>query len=134
MARALGSAPLFGGADVLKLATTGDLTSFRIGEWSTVFRATPDPTAYDGAPVTLTGYVAPGSRGQIELSRLVITHCVIDAQPASVPVDVSVTPSPGSVGQWVTVKGTVKVTSGGGLIVEPETITAVKEPADPYEF
>jgi uncharacterized membrane protein YcgQ (UPF0703/DUF1980 family) len=35
--------------------------------------------------VTLTGFVTPGDDG-FALTRLVITHCVIDAQPASVRV------------------------------------------------
>ena len=56
---------------------------------------------------TATRWSSPDSSrpasGDFDLTRLVITHCVIDAQTASVPV-VGVGPVP-ETGQWVTVTG-----------------------------
>lgn len=137
MSRDLGSPPLFGGEDVVQLATTGDLSKFGIGQWATVFQTAPDPRAFDGTEITLTGFVAPASDGNpdaMRLTRLVITHCVIDAQPATLPVESAKWQSSYAVGQWVTIAGKVKETDDGKLVVVPDTVTAIQEPADPYEY
>ena len=102
---------------------------FGIGEWGTVFATATNPDAYDGDPVTLTGFVTPGDEG-FDLTRLVITHCVIDAQPASLPVAADDIPSNG---QWVTVTGTIRDVDGQ-LRVDAASVTPVDEPEDPYEF
>jgi len=132
MSRDLGVAPLFAGADVVQLASGGDVTTFGIGEWATVFQTAPNLDVYDGADVELVGFVVPGDDGAMRLSRLVVTHCVIDAQPAGLPVA-----SPAAdfdTGQWVRVDGTVRAGDDGALTIEPSEITAIDEPADPYEY
>lgn len=135
MARDLGVAPLFGGDDVVTLATTGDLSAFGIGEWANLFQNTPDPRAFDGTPVTLTGFVAPGADADTaRLSRLVVTHCVIDAQPAGVPVTLTDWAADYSTGTWVEVNGTVREQSDGTLVIEPTEVTQIDEPAEPYEY
>ena len=134
MDRDTGAAPLFQGADALDLATTGDTTVFGVGEWATVFATATNPEAFDGDAVTLTGFVTPsvtpGDDG-FSLTRLVITHCVIDAQVASVPVAVGDVPQTGS---WVTVSGTVRVGADGALSIAATEVTPVDEPDDPYEY
>jgi len=131
MSRDVGATPLFGGADAVTLAATGDTASFGVGDWATVFATATNPDAFDGDPVVLTGFVTPGD-ADFDLTRLVITHCVIDAQPASVPVV-----APGAVppdGQWVTVTGTVRATSDGRLEIDAATVEQIPEPEDPYEY
>ncbi|WES63511.1 TIGR03943 family protein [Microbacter sp. GSS18] len=131
VARDVGAAPLFAGADAVNLASTGDTATFGVGEWSAVFASTTNPEAFDGAPVELTGFVTPGEDGDFDLTRLVITHCVIDAQPATLPVvggDVSET------GQWVTVTGTVRSSSDGRLAIDASSVEVIDEPEDPYEY
>ncbi|MCR2793247.1 DUF1980 domain-containing protein [Microbacterium sp. zg.Y625] len=130
MDRDTGAAPLFQGADALDLATTGDTTVFGVGEWATVFATATNPEAFDGDAVTLTGFVTPGDDG-FGLTRLVITHCVIDAQVASVPVAVGDVPETGS---WVTVSGTVRAGADGALSIAATEVTPVDEPDDPYEY
>ncbi len=131
MSRDVGATPLFAGADVVTLAATGDTSSFGVGEWATVFATATDPEAFDGDPIELTGFVTPGEDGSFDLTRLVITHCVIDAQPASIPVADEVAPD---TGQWVTVTGTVRATSDGRLAIDAENVEAIDEPEDPYEY
>lgn len=131
VSRDIGAAPLFAGADVVNLASSGDTATFGVGEWSAVFASTTNPEAFDGAPVELTGFVTPAEDGDFDLTRLVITHCVIDAQPASLPVvgaDVAET------GQWVTVTGTVRSSSDGRLAIDATTVEVIDEPEDPYEY
>lgn len=130
MSRDVG-ATLFGGADTIQLASTGDTASFGVGEWSTAFATATNPDAFDGDPVELTGFVTPGEDGDFDLTRLVITHCVIDAQPASVPVVAGDLPT---TGQWVTVSGTVRSSSDGRLMLEAASVEEIPEPEDPYEY
>ncbi len=132
LSRDVGAAPLFAGADVVTLAASGDTAQFGLGEWAGVFASATDPDAFDGDPVTLTGFVTPGTDGDFDLTRLVITHCVIDAQPASIPVAADVRAP--STGQWVQITGTVRSGSDGALRVQADEVTAIDEPADPYEY
>lgn len=132
MSRDVGATPLFGGADTIQLAATGDTASFGVGEWATAFATATNPDAFDGDAVELTGFVTPGEDGDFDLTRLVITHCVIDAQPASVPV-IGAAPPP-ETGQWVTVTGTVRSTSDGRLEIDAASIEEIPEPEDPYEY
>ncbi|MDY0908159.1 TIGR03943 family putative permease subunit [Microbacterium sp. CFBP9034] len=131
MSRDVGATPLFAGADAVTLAATGDTSSFGVGEWATVFATATNPDAFDGDPIELTGFVTPGDGGDFDLTRLVVTHCVIDAQPASVPVVGEPIPA---TGQWVTVTGTVRATSDGQFEIDAATVEEIPEPADPYEF
>lgn len=129
MQRDTGTPPLFQGADTVALAATGDTASFGVGEWASVFATATNPEAFDGNEVTLTGFATPADGG-FALTRLVITHCVIDAQPASV----TIASSDGvETGQWVTVTGTIR-DDDGRLAVHPSSIEAIDPPKDPYEF
>lgn len=136
MSRDVGATPLFGGADTIQLASTGDTASFGVGEWATVFATATNPDAFDGDTVELTGFVTPGGTAgdgnAFDLTRLVITHCVIDAQPASLPV-VSGAAIPDT-GQWVTITGTVRSSSDGRLVVDAAAVEQIDEPEDPYEY
>ncbi|SDG52847.1 TIGR03943 family putative permease subunit [Microbacterium pygmaeum] len=132
MSRDIGAPPLFAGSDAVTLAATGDTASFGVGDWSTVFATATNPDAFDGDAITLTGFVTPGGAADgFDLTRLVITHCVIDAQPASIPIAAS-TGAPDT-GQWVTVTVTVTSTADGRLRVTAESVEAIDEPSDPYE-
>lgn len=131
--RDIGAAPLFGGTDLVSLATHGDTASFGVGDWASVFATATNPDSFEGDAVTLTGFVGTGATGdQFDLTRLVITHCVIDAQVASVPVatDASVPAK----GEWVTVTGKVRTTPDGKLEIAATDVTRIDEPKDPYEY
>ncbi|MEO2119460.1 MAG: DUF1980 domain-containing protein, partial [Microbacterium sp.] len=66
------------------------------------------------------------------LSRFVITHCVIDAQLAAVPIAWGGTAAPE--GEWATVTGTVRSDSDGRLHIAADSVETVPEPEDPYEY
>ena len=129
MSRETGSAPLFQGADTVALAAMGDTSTFGVGEWSSVFATATNPETFDGEKVTLTGFATPGEGG-FDLTRLVITHCVIDAQPARIPIATGDAPD---TGQWVTVTGTIRDVDGR-LQVTASTVEPVAQPKDPYEY
>jgi uncharacterized repeat protein (TIGR03943 family) len=134
MSRDVGAPPLFAGSDAVTLAATGDTASFGVGEWATVFATATNPDAFDGDAVTLTGFVTPGdgSESGFDLTRLVITHCVIDAQPASIPIAASDFAL--ETGQWVTISGTVASTADGRLSIDAVSVEPIDEPTDPYEY
>lgn len=133
MSRAGEQIALFAGSDTVALGVA-DTSTFGVGDWASVFAAATNTAAYDGAPVTLTGFVTPDSSGDdgVNLTRLVITHCVIDAQTAALPVDVD--PDDYATGQWVEITGTVRADADGKLRVEPTDVVAIDEPGDPYEY
>ncbi len=131
MERADTSTTLFAGADSITLGVA-DTSTFGVGDWASVFVTATRPESYDGSSVTLTGFVTPGADGSLDLTRMVITHCVIDAQPASVPIVAEA--SEYEVGQWVEVTGTVRAEDDGTLRVEPTDIAVIDEPGDPYEY
>lgn len=133
MSRDVGAPPLFAGADAVALASTGDTSSFGIGAWSSAFATSTNPDAFDGDAVTLTGFATPAGSGDgFQLTRLVITHCVIDAQAASVPIAAS--GALPDTGQWVTVTGTVRSHPDGSLEIDPTSVEPIAEPQDPYEY
>lgn len=133
VSRDVGAPPLFAGSDVVTLAASGDTSTFGIGDWSAVFARATNPETFDGKPVTLTGFITPGQDGAaFDLTRLVITHCVIDAQTASLPITASL--SAPETGQWVTVTGTVRSTADGALEVRADEVAMIDEPTDPYEY
>lgn len=127
-----GEAPvLFAGADDVTLGVA-DTTSFGVGDWASAFATSSRPESYDGASVTLTGFVTPGKGGTSGLTRMTITHCVIDAQPATVPL--GGVDGKYQTGQWIEVTGTVRADADGTLRIEPTSVTKVAEPKDPYEY
>ncbi|PRA79656.1 TIGR03943 family putative permease subunit [Microbacterium sp. MYb66] len=133
MSRAGEQTALFVGADTVALGVA-DTSTFGVGDWASVFAASTNTAAYDGAPVTLTGFVTPGKAGDdgVNLTRLIITHCVIDAQTAVLPVTVD--PDDYATGQWVEITGTVRADADGKLHIEPTDVVAIDEPGDPYEY
>lgn len=124
---------LFAGADDVALGVA-DTTSFGVGDWSIAFANSTRPEKYDGAAVTLTGFVTPAEDGDVNLTRMVISHCVIDAQPASVPVSGGGLDGDYETGQWVEVTGTVRAGDDGTLSIESATVKRIDEPKDPYEY
>ncbi|KAA9089159.1 TIGR03943 family putative permease subunit [Microbacterium radiodurans] len=132
MSRDTGAPPLFQGADSIALATTGDTAAFGVGEWASVFATATNPEAFEGDEISLTGFVTPGADGGFGLTRLIITHCVIDAQPASIPIGGATQASP-QTGDWVTVTGVIR-DRDGRLVVEATGVQTIDEPEDPYEY
>lgn len=131
MERDTGSAPLFAGADDVELGIV-DTSGFGVGDWSAVFATATSPERYAGESVRLTGFVTPGDDGELSLNRLVITHCVIDAQPAELPMDGDVDGL--DTGQWVEIAGDIAVDDSGSLVIEAASIERIDEPEDPYEY
>lgn len=126
---------LFAGADNVALGANTDTSTFGIGGWASVFATGSRPEKYDGSSVTLTGFLTPSgsAKDQAHLTRMVISHCVLDAQPASVPVQITGWQGQYAVGDWIQVKGTVRASADGKLSIVPASVSKIPEPKDPYE-
>lgn len=131
MSRAGEQTALFAGADDVTLGVA-DTSTFGVGDWASVFASATNTAAYDGKAVSLTGFVTPADADGVNLTRLVITHCVIDAQTATLPVTIDA--GEFETGQWVQVEGTVKADADGRLHVDPTSVQPIDEPGDPYEY
>ena len=135
IARTSTTPTLFGGEEIVMLAQSGDTAHFSVPDWSTVFVTATAPEQFVGDAVDLTGFIAPhpDDADGFLLTRLVITHCVIDAQPATLDVIDAGWAEDHEIGQWVKVEGTV-ATEGDRLVIRPTAVTAVDVPEDPYEY
>lgn len=131
MSRAGEDTTLFAGADTVTLGVA-DTSTFGVGDWASVFATATRPEDYDGAQVELTGFVTVADGGGPRLTRLVITHCVIDAQTATLPM--ATDRDSFENGQWVRVVGTVRAGDRGALHIEATEVTEIDEPSDPYEY
>lgn len=91
-----------------------------------------------GQPVHLVGMVARGetlSVDQFVLLRYSIVHCVADAQPLGLLIDLPETSDGVSTAAWVEVDGTLASTERGGahlISVVARRVTPTAEPPDPY--
>lgn len=135
MSRATEDGALFVGADNIALGD-GDTSNYGVGDWASVFGTATRPEKYDGVTVSLVGFITPSADDPngVRLTRMVITHCVIDAQPASVPVSIASWQSDYAVGDWIEIVGTIRVADNGSLWIEPSNIAVTEEPWSPYEF
>lgn len=135
LARSSGAPPVLSTSATLALATSDDTSGFGIGEWASLLSTTTDPARFVGERATLTGFVGPdGDSDGFALTRLVIVHCVIDAQAANVPVAELAGGENLSPGQWVEVEGEFVRDDGGALVLQPASVTTIDEPGDPYEY
>jgi uncharacterized repeat protein (TIGR03943 family) len=135
IARTSTAPTLFGGEEIVMLAQSGDTAHFGVPDWSTVFATATAPEQFVGDAVDLTGFIAPNpdDPDAFLLTRLVITHCVIDAQPATLPIVEAGWAGVHEVGQWVKVEGTV-ASERDHLVIHPTAVTPVDVPEDPYEY
>ena len=135
LARSSGAPPVLSTSATLALATSDDTSTFGIAEWASLLSTTTDPARFVGEKATLTGFVGPGGDTDgFALTRLVIVHCVIDAQAADVPVAALAGGESLKPGEWVTVEGEFVREDGGALVLQPASVTPIDEPGDPYEY
>lgn len=128
----LSSAP----APALAGASTADFT---VKDWATLLRA-GDPSAVTGRAVHVSGYVLAGGGGAdvFYASRLLVTCCAVDAQPVGIPIHVDGWAARFPAGTWVELSGKFQenpsASSSVPLVVVPESIRRIREPAKPYVY
>ncbi len=118
-----------------------DTSSFTVKDWAVLLRQNPDVDAYTGTPVTASGFVlasAEDSENVFFITRFVVTHCAIDAQPVGVPVYLPGWQDDYEADQWVEASGALAAnpaqTGTDPLVLVPEELERIEEPSDPYVY
>ena len=118
-----------------------DTSSFTVKDWAVLLRQNPDIDAYTGTPVDASGFVLPSaedSENVFFITRFVVTHCAIDAQPVGVPVYLPGWQEEYDADQWVEASGALSANPAQSgtdpLVLVPEDLARIEEPSEPYVF
>lgn len=111
-----------------------------IVDWVRTLNVYPEPDAYTGQGVKVSGFVThiPGWPDNLfMITRFVITCCAADAYPVGLPVELppnTPRPKPDS---WLEVTGrmtTQTLNDKRQLVIGDTTLTEIPEPRTPYEY
>lgn len=109
-------------------------------EWVRTISAYPEPDAYVGQKVNLTGFVvhAPDQPDNMFLiTRFVITCCAADVYPVSLPVKVTDSRANYPPDRWLKIEGQADVDNTDGkrqVVIVANNITTIPEPKNPYDY
>ncbi|MFT4029907.1 MAG: TIGR03943 family protein [Protaetiibacter sp.] len=120
---------------------TGDGSSFTVKDWAGLLRQGVDEDFLARAAPDVTGFVTPDPddpENVFYVARFVVTCCAVDAQPVGVPVYLPGWRDEHPVDSWVRVTGRFaanpSATSMQSLVIDPASVTAIDQPADPYVY
>jgi len=110
-------------------------------EWIRTLNIYPEPDAYTGQKVNLSGFVIHPpemSQDHLAIARFVITCCAADAYPVGLPVrvpggDRSAYPAD----KWFQVEGAMVTETLNGkrqLVIQATSLKEIPEPASPYDY
>ena len=118
-----------------------DTSTFTVKDWAVLLRQNPDIDAYTGTPVEVSGFVLAStedSENVFYITRFVVTHCAIDAQPVGVPIYLPGWQDEYDADQWVEASGALAANPAPSgtdpLVLVPEELARIEEPSDPYVF
>lgn len=109
-------------------------------DWIRTLNVYPEPDAYTGQAVNISGFVIHPDEwpeDYLMLSRFVLTCCAADAYPVGLPVQLAVSRQAYTPDSWLQVEGKVVTATIDGrrqLTIEPTTIETIPEPRNPYEY
>ncbi len=109
-------------------------------DWIRTLNAYPEPDAYTGDPVHVTGFVIhppDWPENYLMVARFVLTCCAADAYPVGIPVQLAGDRAAYAPDTWITVTGTMATATLSDqrrLIITPREVLSVPEPENPYEF
>lgn len=109
-------------------------------DWVRTLSVYPEPDAYTGKPAKVDGFVLyrpdlPDN--YLMLSRFVITCCAADAYPIGLPVKLNQSRSQYPADQWFRVEGKMITETLAGqrqLVIQAESLSAIPEPKNPYDY
>lgn len=117
-----------------------DYTKFSLKEWASLLTQTNDSALFAGKPALVTGFVSPtpdNNPNVFYISRFVMTCCAVDARPIGVAVYKPGWQKEYKADRWLTVQGNFRQNPESGantIVLEPQSITPVDEPEEPYAY
>lgn len=116
-----------------------DGSTFTVKDWAGLLRQGLPADFFAGKTADVTGFVLPAkSADTFYLTRYLITHCAIDAQPLGVPVywpDWEQQLDPDS---WLAIEGAFETNPDSSfqapIVLVPSRTEQVDEPDDPYVY
>ncbi len=121
----------------IRQASSEDRT---IIDWIRTLNVYPEPDAYTGQSVSVSGFVIHPQdwpEGYLMLSRFVLTCCAADAYPVGLPVQLAVSRQAYEPDSWLQVEGKMVTATINGqrqLTIEPTRLETIPEPKNPYEY
>ena len=109
-------------------------------DWIRTLNVYPEPDAYTGQPVNVTGFVIHPPQwddNYLMVARFVLTCCAADAYPVGLPVELTGDRSEFPPDSWISVQGEMLTETLDGqrrLVIAPQEVLSVPEPKNPYEF
>ena len=109
-------------------------------DWIRVLNVYPEPDAYTGKPVDVTGFIIyppDWADNYVMVARFVLTCCAADAYPVGLPVKLSENRAAYAPDSWIRVQGemmTETLQDQRRLVIQPTDVRSVPEPQNPYEF
>jgi putative membrane protein len=116
-------------------------------DWVRTLNAYPEPDAYTGQPVKVSGFVVHLPQlpdNYLLISRFILTCCAVDAYPVGLPVKLSGSRQKYPNDTWLEIQGemfteTLPVEMGKSdtrrqLAIAARTITPIATPSDPYAY
>jgi uncharacterized repeat protein (TIGR03943 family) len=109
-------------------------------EWIRTLTVYPEPDAYTGQKVKVTGFVIypPNLADQyLLISRFIITCCAADAYPVSLPVKLTASRDAYKPDSWLEIEGQMITETLAGkrqLVIEAKSLKPIEEPKNPYDY
>ena len=122
-------------------APVGAFAAFTVKDWSSLLRQTTDLDFYADKPVDIVGFITADPddpQNVFYVSRFVVTCCAVDAQPLGVPVYFENWQDSFQLDQWVQATGELGANpsqrSTEPIALDPDSVTIVEQPGEPYLF
>jgi uncharacterized repeat protein (TIGR03943 family) len=117
----------------------GDSTTFTVKDWATLLHQGLGDDFFAGKPAAISGFlVATDDPDVVYVARFLVTCCAVDAQPLAVPVLLPGWQDDFAVDDWVEVTGGFAPNPDAGatepMVLVPDTVTAIDQPAQPYVY
>ncbi|MEM9264743.1 MAG: TIGR03943 family protein [Cyanobacteria bacterium P01_F01_bin.13] len=109
-------------------------------DWIRTLNVYPEPDAYTGQSVKVSGFVIHPEEwpeNYLMLSRFVLTCCAADAYPVGLPIQLAVSRQAYTPDSWLEVEGKMVTATINGqrqLTIDPTQLETIPEPRNPYEY
>jgi len=120
---------------------TGEYADYTVKDWAALLAQGEPEQFFAGRSAAVSGFVTPDEddpENVFYVARFVVTCCAVDAQPVGVPVHRPGWQQEYAVDSWLEVSGgfatNPSATSAESIVLDPDVLTPIAEPAMPYVY